>query len=596
MAEFSDLPPCAGAHRGLPGLRRADDRRRAHGAPAGSLRRAHVRDARGGDRLRGAGGLRHRHRRPAGLAARDRPRDGAPARRDARRGDLLRLPRRRPPVRRRQPPRLRRRRRGPGRGARAGAGATSRLSGPRRRQERDGEPARRLVEGPRRRREAPGRADRRLGRPRRSGRPRHLRRRAAAGDAAARPGRGPLRQPPRARRGGRRHRGDRRSRGGSPVRRHLRRRPRAPSARARRGGRGSSLAARPALSLARLAPMAKLLPTTVIGSYPQPDWLVDREKLRGSLPPRVRAKELWRVEEPYLAQAQDDATALAIADLERAGLDIVTDGEIRRESYSNRCATALEGFDIDTPAMVPGRAGGTNAVPRVVDRVRRVRPVEVEDLKFLRARTDRTIKITLPGPFTMSQQSSNEFYDDEAELAMDLAAAVNEEVRDLFAAGADVVQIDEPWLQSRADKAREFAIPAINRALEGVSGTTALHTCFGYAHIVHDRPPGYPFLAELASCSAEVLAVEAAQPRLDVSVLEPLAEKTVIVGVIDLSDPEAETPEVVASRIEAALQVIPAERLQVGPDCGMKYLSRELAFAKLRALVEGARIVRERLA
>ena len=196
----------------------------------------------------------------------------------------------------------------------------------------------------------------------------------------------------------------------------------------------------------------------------------------------------------------------------------------------------------------------------------------------------------------MSQQSSNEFYGDEAELAMDLAAAVNEEVRDLFAAGADVVQIDEPWLQSRADKAREFAIPAINRALEGVSGTTALHTCFGYAHIVHDRPPGYPFLAELASCDADVLAIEAAQPRLDVSVLEPLVEKTVIVGVLDLSDPAAETPEVVASRIEAALQVIPAERLQVGPDCGMKYLSRELAFAKLRALVEGARIVRERLA
>jgi 5-methyltetrahydropteroyltriglutamate--homocysteine methyltransferase len=338
-----------------------------------------------------------------------------------------------------------------------------------------------------------------------------------------------------------------------------------------------------------------LLPTTVIGSYPQPDWLIDRDRLRSSLPARVRMRELWRVAEPYLAQAQDDATALAIADQEHAGVDIVTDGEIRRESYSNRFATALEGLDIDNPAMVPGRAGGMNAVPRVVRRVRRMRPVEVDDLLFLRARTDRAVKITLPGPFTMSQQAYNEAYDDEAELAMDLAAAVNEEVHDLFAAGADVVQIDEPWLQSRPEKAREFALPAIDRALEGAPGTTALHTCFGYAHVVHDRPSGYPFLAELGACAADVLAIEAAQPRLDVSVLEPLAAKTVIVGVLDLSDPEPETPEVVAERIEAALRVIPPERLQVGPDCGMKYLSRELAFAKLRALVDGARIVRERL-
>jgi 5-methyltetrahydropteroyltriglutamate--homocysteine methyltransferase len=338
-----------------------------------------------------------------------------------------------------------------------------------------------------------------------------------------------------------------------------------------------------------------LVPTSVIGSYPQPDWLIDRDRLRRALPPRVRARELWRVAEPHLAQAQDDATALAIADQERAGVDIVSDGEIRRESYSNRFATALEGLDIDNPAMVPGRAGGMNAVPRVVDRVRRLRPVEVDDLRFLRGRTDRTVKITLPGPFTMSQQAYNESYDDEAELAMDLAAAVNEEMHDLFAAGADVVQIDEPWLQSRAEKAREFAIPAIDRALAGAPGTTALHTCFGYAHIVHDRPPGYPFLAELAGCAADVLAIEAAQPQLDVSVLEPLAEKIVIVGVLDLSDPSPETPEVVAARIEAALAVIPPERLQVGPDCGMKYLSRELAFAKLRALVDGARLVRSRL-
>jgi 5-methyltetrahydropteroyltriglutamate--homocysteine methyltransferase len=332
--------------------------------------------------------------------------------------------------------------------------------------------------------------------------------------------------------------------------------------------------------------------TTVIGSYPQPEWLIDRDRLRGSLPPRVRARELWRIAEPFLAEAQDDATALAIADQERVGLDVVSDGEIRRESYSNRFATALEGFDIDNPAMVPGRAGGTNAVPRVVGKVRRTRPVEVDDLRFLRSRTDRTIKITLPGPFTMSQQAANEAYDDEAELAMDLATAVNEEVHDLFAAGADIVQIDEPWLQSRPDKARAFALPAIDRALADAPGTTALHTCFGYAHVVHDRPSGYPFLAELAGCAADVLAVEAAQPRLDPAALEPIAGKTVIVGVLDLSRPDAETPEEVAARIESLLAVIPAERLQVGPDCGMKYLSRDLALAKLRALVEGARLVR----
>jgi 5-methyltetrahydropteroyltriglutamate--homocysteine methyltransferase len=337
-----------------------------------------------------------------------------------------------------------------------------------------------------------------------------------------------------------------------------------------------------------------LLPTTVIGSYPQPDWLVDREKLRGSLPPRVRAKELWRIPEPYLQQAQDDATALAIADQERAGVDIVTDGEIRRESYSNRFATALEGMDIDNPAMVPGRAGGTNAVPRVTGRIRRTHPVEVDDLKFLREHTDRKIKITLPGPFTMSQQSSNEFYGDEAELAMDLAKAVAEEVADLFQAGADIVQIDEPWLQSRAEKAREFALPAINAALADPAGTTALHTCFGYAAVVHDKPHGYPFLAELADCTADVLAIEAAQPGLDPRTLEPIAHKKVIVGVLDLATDTAETPEEVVKRIENALTVVPKENLQVGPDCGMKYLPRELAFAKLQALVEGARRVRER--
>jgi 5-methyltetrahydropteroyltriglutamate--homocysteine methyltransferase len=338
------------------------------------------------------------------------------------------------------------------------------------------------------------------------------------------------------------------------------------------------------------------LATTLIGSYPQPDWLIDRERLRSSLPARVRAEELWRIPAPLLRQAQDDATALAIHDFERVGIDILTDGEIRRESYSNRFATALDGLDVENPAMVPGRAGGTNAVPRVIARIRRSRPVEVDDLRFLRARTNRAIKITLPGPFTMSQQAYNEAYPDIASLAMDLAAAVNEEIHDLFAAGADVVQIDEPWLQARAEQAREYALPAINRALEGVPGMTVLHTCFGYAHVVHDRPAGYPFLAELADCAADALAVEAAQPRLDPAVLAPLAAKIIIVGVLDLSDDAGvETAEQVAERIERTLEVVPPDRLQVGPDCGMKYLPRDIAYAKLRALVDGAALVRARL-
>jgi 5-methyltetrahydropteroyltriglutamate--homocysteine methyltransferase len=341
------------------------------------------------------------------------------------------------------------------------------------------------------------------------------------------------------------------------------------------------------------------LATTLIGSYPQPDWLIDRERLRASLPARVRDTALWRIPEPYLREAQDDATALAIRDFERVGIDILTDGEIRRESYSNRFATALDGMDIDNPAMVPGRAGGTNAVPRVVGPVRRARPVELDDLCFLRAQTDRPIKITLPGPFTMSQQAYNESYPDLESLAMDLAAAVNDELHDLFAAGADVVQIDEPWLQARAEEARAYALPAIERALAGAAGTTALHTCFGYAHVVHDRPAGYPFLAELAECAADQIAVEAAQSGLDPAVLAPIAErtdKTLIVGVLDLSDDApVESPEQVARHIERLLDVVPAERLQLGPDCGMKYLSREVAYAKLQALVRGAGLVRARL-
>ncbi|MEA2255395.1 MAG: 5-methyltetrahydropteroyltriglutamate--homocysteine methyltransferase [Solirubrobacteraceae bacterium] len=339
-----------------------------------------------------------------------------------------------------------------------------------------------------------------------------------------------------------------------------------------------------------------LIPTTLVGSYPQPDWLVDRDLLLSNLPPRVRARQLWRVPEPFLAEAQDDATALAIRDFERAGLDILTDGEIRRESYSNRFATALQGMDIDDPAMVEGRTGRKNPVPRVVGPIRRTRPVEVDDLRFLRANTDRQVKITLPGPFTMSQQAVNEAYDDDAALALDLAGAVNEEIRDLFAAGADVVQIDEPWLQARPDAARRYAVEAINRAVEGVDGTTALHTCFGYAHVVTDKPPGYSFLAELNDCAVNQIAIESAQPRLDLSVLREIRDKTVILGVIDLSDDAAvETPGEVAARIEAALQFIAPERLQVAPDCGMKYLPRDVAFAKLRALAEGAAQVRARI-
>jgi 5-methyltetrahydropteroyltriglutamate--homocysteine methyltransferase len=341
--------------------------------------------------------------------------------------------------------------------------------------------------------------------------------------------------------------------------------------------------------------MLPLIPTTLVGSYPQPDWLIDRDRLLDTLPARVRMKELWRVPEPYLSQAQDDATALTIRDLERVGLDILTDGEIRRESYSNRFATALEGMDIDNPAMVEGRTGKVNAVPRVVGPVRRTRPVEVDDLRFLRANTDRPVKITLPGPFTMSQQAKNEAYDDDASLALDLAAAVNEEMHDLFAAGADVVQIDEPWLQARPEQAREYAIPAINRAVEGVEGTTGLHTCFGYAHVVRDKPPGYSFLAELNDCAVDQIAIESAQPKLDLSILRDIESKTIILGMLDLSTEGPETAEQVAEHIEAALEFVPAERLQVAPDCGMKYLPREAALAKLGALIEGARRVRDRL-
>jgi 5-methyltetrahydropteroyltriglutamate--homocysteine methyltransferase len=333
------------------------------------------------------------------------------------------------------------------------------------------------------------------------------------------------------------------------------------------------------------------LVTTVVGSYPQPDWLIDRERLGARLPPRVRALELWRVPEPYLEEAQDDATRLAVADMERAGVDVVTDGEMRRESYSNRFATALDGVQLDPPGVAIDRTGHENPVPRVVGPIRRTRPVEVRDVEFLRSLTTRRIKITVPGPFTMTQQAQDDHYGDARSLALAYAEAVNNELRDLKAAGADVVQIDEPYLQARPEPARAYALEAIDRALDGIEGDTVLHTCFGYAHIVHDRLPGYPFLAELDGCAATHVSLEAAQPDLDPEVLRALPSKTIVLGVLDLGSPEVEAPERVAERIGRALDVVPRERLVVAPDCGMKYLPRELALAKLEAMVAGARLV-----
>jgi 5-methyltetrahydropteroyltriglutamate--homocysteine methyltransferase len=340
----------------------------------------------------------------------------------------------------------------------------------------------------------------------------------------------------------------------------------------------------------------RLLPTTVVGSYPQPDWLIDRAML-GTMVPRVRVPEIWRVAEPFLEQAQDDATLLAIRDMERAGIDIITDGEIRRESYSNRFATALDGVDVDRPAIITGRSGRPSRVPRIVGRIRRRYPVEVRDVEFLRANTERPIKITLPGPFTMSRQAKNEFYADDDELVMDLAAAVNEEAHDLKRAGADIVQLDEPWIETAPDLAARYALPAIERALAGVPGPTALHMCFGYAQLVHEKSRRrYAFLEPLADSAVDQISIEAAQPKLDLGVLESIARQSVILGVLDLGTPAIESAEAVAARIRRGLEHVPAERLIPAPDCGMKYLSRETAFGKLRALVEGAAIVRAELA
>ena len=335
-----------------------------------------------------------------------------------------------------------------------------------------------------------------------------------------------------------------------------------------------------------------LFPTSLAGSYPQPEWLIDRAKLASRFPPRVRARELWRVDPEHLAEAQADATVMAIRDQEAAGLDIITDGEIRRESYSNHFATALEGVDIDNPGTALDRSGHPNPVPRVVGPISRPEPVGVDDLEFLRSHTDRLVKMTVPGPFTMSQQAQNDYYSDDESVAMAYAEACNAEIRDVFAAGADVVQLDEPYMQARPEAARRFGLDALNRALDGVDGTTAVHICFGYAAIIHDKPSGYSFLSELADCSCDQISIETAQPNLDPGVLADLPDKTIILGVIDLSDATVETADQVAERVRRALKVVGPERLVLAPDCGMKYLPRESARGKMRAMSEAAALLR----
>jgi 5-methyltetrahydropteroyltriglutamate--homocysteine methyltransferase len=341
--------------------------------------------------------------------------------------------------------------------------------------------------------------------------------------------------------------------------------------------------------------MLPILPTSLVGSYAQPEWLIDRSKLAKRFPPRVRAQELWRIDPQWLPEAQDDATRLAIFDQERAGLDIITDGEIRRESYSNRFATELEGVDLDNPGTALDRSGHPNPVPRVAGKIRRRKPVMVRDLEFLKANTNKPVKMTVPGPFTMSQQAQNDFYEREEDMAQDYAAAVNMEIKDLFAAGADVVQIDEPYMQARPEKARKYGLAALERALEGVKGTTAVHICFGYAAIIHERPSAYSFLPELAGSSVKQISIETAQSHLDCAILKKLPKQVIILGVLDLSTPEIETPEIVAERIERALAHVDPKRIVVAPDCGLKYLPRNVAFGKMKAMVDGARSVRAKL-
>lgn len=338
-----------------------------------------------------------------------------------------------------------------------------------------------------------------------------------------------------------------------------------------------------------------LFPTSLVGSYAQPDWLIDRPRLAAQFPPRTRARELWRVAEPWLKQAQDDATLLAVRDQERAGLHIITDGEARRESYSNRFATALSGLDLDNYGTVLTRSGKPVPVPRIVGPIRRMHPVEVDDLRFLRANTDRKIKVTLPGPFTLSQQVVNDHYPSAAEAAMDYARAVREEMADLFAAGADIVQLDEPWMQAKPELAEEYGLAALNAALEGAAGTTAVHICFGYAALTKERPPGYSFLPQLADCLCDQISIETAQANLDTAVLETLRGKTIILGVLNLADLTVETPELVAHRIRRALPHVAPEKVVVAPDCGLKYLPRDVAFGKMKAMADGAALMRAEL-
>jgi len=334
--------------------------------------------------------------------------------------------------------------------------------------------------------------------------------------------------------------------------------------------------------------LSRLFPTSLVGSYPQPDWLIDRVKLTGRFPPRVRARELWRIDPEHLQEAQADATVVAIKAQEEADLDVITDGEIRRESYSNHFATALDGVDVDNPGTALDRSGHPNPVPRVVGPIRRSRAVTVDDVKFLRAHTDRTIKMTVPGPFTMSRQAQNDYYPDEESVAMAYADACNAEVGDLFEAGADIVQLDEPYMQARPDAARAYGLAAVNRALAGVDGTTAIHICFGYAAIIHERPSGYSFLPELAQCACDQISIETAQSQLDLGVLAELTEKTIILGVIDLSDAMVESADVVVARVNRALPFIDAARIVIAPDCGMKYLHRDSANGKMRAMAAAA--------
>ena len=335
--------------------------------------------------------------------------------------------------------------------------------------------------------------------------------------------------------------------------------------------------------------------TTVVGSYPQPDWLVDRQVLFDRSVPRIRIPGFWRIPDERLQQAQDDATLLAVRDLERAGVDIITDGEIRRESYSNRFATALGGLDLDNPGQITRGTSPPTAVPRVVGPIRRLRPVQVGDVEFLRRNTDRRIKVTVPGPFTLAQQAQNDYYPDRESLAMDYAACVNQEVKELFAAGADIVQLDEPWLRNNVDEARQYGVAVIDRALEGAIGTTALHLCFGYAAVVSEKPSGYSFLTELEESVVQHISIEAAQPKLDLAVLKELPTKTIVLGVLDLGDERIESPVVISERIREALRYVAPERLMIAPDCGMKYLKREVAYRKLEAMVRGAALAREAL-